>query len=358
MSVGTVLACARCGSVTGSDDDFCTECGVSLKPAGPITPQPPALATPPWKLPRPIALIGGIAIASSSLLPWVGSGRVWLLGYGVPFRMLLGHKGTGGFSIGLTLLIAGASSIGIAFIPRPARPVARVVRATVSMLPGIATTAVASTVIFRANQSVQGKTSVGEILGAGVYVALVGAALSLVSRVDHRRSIVAASIALGLAASAGLTPIFITPSSARAAGSPAPTATQAADPRLAGMLATLDAKGYTVARQGLAAYEPGAAFNAVVGIAKDSAMVHTERVFFFAGSRYLGIDATAPSASISFGPRSDDTIAIDYSLYNGDDAECCPLAGVARVSFRWDGAHVRASGHFPTADPAASFSRR
>ena len=235
---GLELVCSRCGAMAQPDDSFCAQCGKPLAAGEPMTASPVATTRPPaqpaagrvagaaqpWRLPRPVALIGGVAIATSSLLPWIGSGRIWLLGYGIPFHVLLGHQGRGGFSIGLALLIAGACSVGMSFVPRPASTTARMFRAAGSAIPGLIAVSISIIVMIRTTQSLRGGVSLGGVLGAGVYVALVGGAISTASSPDGRKPMFAASIAVGLAALAGLAPIFIvapgSPGAARGASSP------------------------------------------------------------------------------------------------------------------------------------------
>jgi LppP/LprE lipoprotein len=74
---------------------------------------------------------------------------------------------------------------------------------------------------------------------------------------------------------------------------------------------------------------------------------HDQRVWFFAGQRYVGTDAPGSSAGIIGMWRDEDTIAFLYVLYRKTDALCCPTGGGKIVRFRWTGKRVVALDELP-----------
>lgn len=65
-----------------------------------------------------------------------------------------------------------------------------------------------------------------------------------------------------------------------------------------------------------------------------------QRVWFFAGGRFIGNDAPNSSHEIIGLWRDLDTITFLYVLYRQSDAECCPTGGGSIVRFRWNGKRV------------------
>jgi hypothetical protein len=61
---------------------------------------------------------------------------------------------------------------------------------------------------------------------------------------------------------------------------------------------------------------------------------HEQRAFFFIGSKYIGTDASQPSASVSVVGQSDTEVTLAYALYRPHDPVCCPSAGHADVRFQ------------------------
>ncbi len=66
---------------------------------------------------------------------------------------------------------------------------------------------------------------------------------------------------------------------------------------------------------------------------------YDHRAFFFT-EHYLGTDTQAPSAQIAVISRTDDTVTLEYPLFNAGDGACCPTGGTADVRFRWDGTRL------------------
>lgn len=65
-----------------------------------------------------------------------------------------------------------------------------------------------------------------------------------------------------------------------------------------------------------------------------------QRIWFFAGGRFVGTDARTSSSSIVGLWRDLNTIAFMYVLYRPKDALCCASGGGAIVRYRWTGKRV------------------
>jgi LppP/LprE lipoprotein len=73
------------------------------------------------------------------------------------------------------------------------------------------------------------------------------------------------------------------------------------------------------------------------------------QAFFFVGRRYIGNDATSPSAKLRVGDQSTRTITLVYSVWRRGDKACCPHGGATRVRFHWDGGKLSPLGAIPDA---------
>ncbi len=83
----------------------------------------------------------------------------------------------------------------------------------------------------------------------------------------------------------------------------------------------------------------GSTFNALFGNCR-AGDGHNQRVWFFAGRRFIRTDARRSSKEVIGVWRDGDTIAFLYVLYRRDDSNCCPTGGGRIVRFRWNGSHV------------------
>jgi hypothetical protein len=113
---------------------------------------------------------------------------------------------------------------------------------------------------------------------------------------------------------------------------------------LVGAVALVKKQGY---RPKVSTWEPSFKLNMLIGTATGSADGYNRRAFFFYGNRYLGTDASAPSAQLQEVWREDRTIALLYILYRSNEPLCCPTAGGAIVRFRWNGSRLVALDPIP-----------
>jgi len=65
-----------------------------------------------------------------------------------------------------------------------------------------------------------------------------------------------------------------------------------------------------------------------------------QRIWFFAGRRFIGTDARTSSASIVGLWRDLNTIAFMYVLYRPNDPVCCATGGGRIVRYHWTGKRV------------------
>jgi hypothetical protein len=103
-------------------------------------------------------------------------------------------------------------------------------------------------------------------------------------------------------------------------------------------------------------YRPDQQLKVLIGIRRMA--VRAEQAFFFVGDRFIGTDTAAPSGAIEVLAQSDGSVTLGYGLYRPGDALCCASAGVARVTYTWNGTRLLPQGTIPSADPAAARSRR
>jgi hypothetical protein len=117
----------------------------------------------------------------------------------------------------------------------------------------------------------------------------------------------------------------------------------------------LRARGYTPAST--ADYHPSQALRVLIGIRAGSGDGYGQQAFFFVNNRYLGTDASAPSAALSVVTQSDTEVTLSYPLYRNGDALCCPGAGHAKVRFQLDNGRLTALDPIPPLHSKTGLSR-
>ncbi len=119
----------------------------------------------------------------------------------------------------------------------------------------------------------------------------------------------------------------------------------------------LNERGFTVTDR--TGFVRGRSLNVLIGKKADSPTVPQQFGFFFVGTDMIGTDFTDPSAGIRVATARDTTVVLRYNLYKPADKICCPSAGTADVTFRWDGTKLNVDPTtIPPSDPAANGSRR
>lgn len=100
-------------------------------------------------------------------------------------------------------------------------------------------------------------------------------------------------------------------------------------------------------------YHQGQTLTALVGRASAG-----EQAFFFLGGRYIGTDASRPSASVQVVSEKEDEVTLSYGLYRSGDPEDAPSGGRAEVRFTLDDGKLEPTAAIPPASPDAALSRR
>lgn len=136
------------------------------------TPAPARPASAGLKA-TPLALVGGLAVAVASFLPWL-SGRFGSpKAFDIPFNALYDLEGgSGGLKLGLAILIVGAGGAALAFIPKSS--------SLRRLSGGLALAMVVAFVVQLIRALTDSGGDVGDAftaLGVGVYVAAAGGAL-------------------------------------------------------------------------------------------------------------------------------------------------------------------------------------
>jgi LppP/LprE lipoprotein len=176
-------------------------------------------------------------------------------------------------------------------------------------------------------------------------------AMAAIGRGRGRSTSRLASLA-AIALAAAATPVLL--------GSAGPGARQSeASPTertdLAAAVARVRRAGYTPDR--LIGWDPTATLNVLLATATGSAKGYNRRAFFFIHGRFVGTDATRPSAQIIPLWQDDITAALMYVLYKRGDPLCCPTGGGRIVRFRWNGQRMLPLGGVPTDDHRAPLHR-
>jgi hypothetical protein len=136
-----------------------------------------------------------------------------------------------------------------------------------------------------------------------------------------------------------------------------PTATLTPGEELQKASQTIDReKGFAVSDP--STYDPSQQLRVLLGHSKGPIGEYGNWAFFFLGDRYIGTDASFPSANLSFEGQNGNTITLGYGLYHSQDPLSNPSAGKAHVRFHWNGAALVPLDAVPPDDPTVDPSRR
>ncbi|WP_322753428.1 protein kinase domain-containing protein [Frankia sp. Cas3] len=139
---------------------------------------------------------------------------------------------------------------------------------------------------------------------------------------------------------------------------PTPTPTPTHGPlTLAEAAKIVNEQGYAVTDQ--TGFLTGRTLNVLIGRDTASAGTSREFAFFFVGTDMIGKDFIEPSAGIHVVSATQMASVLRYDLYEPSDKVCCPTAGTADVTFRWDGKKLNTDpSTIPPSDPNVHGSRR
>jgi hypothetical protein len=114
---------------------------------------------------------------------------------------------------------------------------------------------------------------------------------------------------------------------------------------LAAATAVLRAHGYTPVST--ADYHASHALEVLIGMHSGSGDGYGQQAFFFVNGRYIGTDASQPSATLRVVGQGDTEVTLAYPLYRDGDPLCCPGAGQARVRFQLNNGKLTALDPIP-----------
>jgi hypothetical protein len=160
-----------------------------------------------------------------------------------------------------------------------------------------------------------------------------------------------------------------TPTTTTTGGAPATTSTRTAtapafaekarstgNEGLPAALAVVRAHGYTASDT--SDYHPDQTLRVLVGTGSHSNDGYDKQAFFFVDGRYLGTDASRPSAQISVASQSDTEVTLAYKLYRPNDPLCCPGGGAAHVRFQLNNGRLVPLDPIPPVGSTTSASRQ
>jgi hypothetical protein len=120
--------------------------------------------------------------------------------------------------------------------------------------------------------------------------------------------------------------------------------------------AVVRAHGYTP--NDTAQYHSSQTLRVLVGTHTGSGDGRGQQAFFFVDGRYIGTDASTPSATLKVISQSDTEVKLAYPLYRHSDALCCPSGGQATVSFQLNNGKLAPLSAIPPANSTSGLSRQ
>ncbi|HXC24020.1 MAG TPA: LppP/LprE family lipoprotein [Solirubrobacteraceae bacterium] len=112
-------------------------------------------------------------------------------------------------------------------------------------------------------------------------------------------------------------------------------------------MAVVKAHGYTAGET--STYRPEQTLRVLVGTRTGSSDGYGQQAFFFVDGRYIGTDASEPSASVKVVGQSDTEVTLAYSLYKPGDPLGKPSGGERTVRFQLNNGHLVAVDPIPAA---------
>jgi LppP/LprE lipoprotein len=120
-------------------------------------------------------------------------------------------------------------------------------------------------------------------------------------------------------------------------------------------MAAVRAHGFVV--KDTSEYHPDQTLRVLIGAGTGSNGAHEKRAFFFVDGRYIGTDASSPSAQIGVASQGDTEVTLSYALYRPGDPLCCPGGGEAKVRFQLNNGKLTALDPIPPVRSSAGSSR-
>ena len=125
---------------------------------------------------------------------------------------------------------------------------------------------------------------------------------------------------------------------------------------LAAAEATVRGQGYTV--DDPSDYKPNQTLKVLIGTGAHSNDGYDKRAFFFLDNKYIGTDASAPSAQVSVAAQNDTEVVLAYALYKPGNPLCCPAGGQAKVRFQLNNGQLTPLDPIPPVSSTTGPSRQ
>jgi hypothetical protein len=146
-----------------------------------------------------------------------------------------------------------------------------------------------------------------------------------------------------------------TVTSTRTSAGPAFAQQESGEKALAAAVATVKSQGYTP--DDASQYRPSQTLRVLTGTRAGPAGGHDQRAFFFVDDRYIGTDASQPSAALKIVSQGETTVTLGYGMYGPHDSLCCPSGGEQTVRFQLDNGRLQALDPLPPAHSGSGLSR-
>ena len=146
------------------------------------------------------------------------------------------------------------------------------------------------------------------------------------------------------------------PTSTRSTPEPAFTHLQTAAEGLSGAVATVRARGFTP--DNTSDYHPSQTLRVLIGTRAGSGDGYGQQAFFFVNGRYIGTDASQPSATLRVASQGDTEVTLAYPLYRRGDPLCCPGGGQAQVRFQLNNGKLAPLEPIPPSSSSSELSRQ
>lgn len=118
---------------------------------------------------------------------------------------------------------------------------------------------------------------------------------------------------------------------------------------------TLKKQGYTP--RSTAEYHPHQTLRVMIGTKSKAGEEHVQRAFFFLDDKYIGTDASTPSALLKVVSQSETEVTLSYGLYSAGNSLCCPGGGEAKVGFQLNNGRLVPLSPIPPAHARKGLSR-
>jgi hypothetical protein len=119
--------------------------------------------------------------------------------------------------------------------------------------------------------------------------------------------------------------------------------------------AVVRAHGYTPNET--SQYHGNQTLRVLVGTHTGSGDGYGQQAFFFVQGRYIGTDASQPSATLKVVAQNDTSVTLAYPLYRSKDALCCPSGGQANVRFELNNGKLSPAQPIPPLRSGSGLSR-